>query len=171
MVFGSWWRKLILTAHVVTSVGFLGSVAGFLALAVVGATTGDSHVGPAAYIGMGIITWDVIVPLAVLSIIIGLVQSLGTPWGLLRYYWVIIKEILTVIAFVVLMLRTPTIDALSRAAAAGGLDLGAMQQDRFSMVIHGAGGLAVLLVVVVLSVYKPRGVTPYGAGAITAASG
>lgn len=170
MVFSSWWRKLILTAHVATSVGFLGSVAGFLALAIVGATTADSHIGPAAYIGMGIITWDVIVPLAVLSIIIGLVQSLGTPWGLLRYYWVIVKEILTVIAFVVLMLRTPTIDALSRAAASG-LDLGAMQQNRFSMVIHGAGGLAVLLVVVVLSVYKPRGVTPYGAAAITSASG
>ena len=167
MVVGAWWRKLILTVHVVSSVGFLGGVAGFLALAVVGATTTDPRILPAAYIGMGIVTWDVIVPLAAISLVIGVAQSLGTPWGLFRYYWVIIKEILTLIAFVVLMLRTGTVDALSRAALSG-FDLGAMQQERISMIVHGAGGLAVLLVVTVLSVYKPHGMTRCGAAAIGA---
>jgi hypothetical protein len=78
---------------------------------------------------------------------------------------VIIKKILTLIAFVVLVLRTGTVDALSWAALSG-FDLGAMQQERISMIVHGAGGLAVLLVVTVLSVYKPRGMTRYGAAAI-----
>ena len=41
------------------------------------------------------------------------------------------------------MLRTLTIDALSHAALTGA-DPGAMQQDRISMILHGAGGLAVL---------------------------
>lgn len=165
MLLGAWWRKLILTVHVVSSVGFLGAVAGFLALAIVGATTSDPRVLPAVYIGMGIVTWDVIVPLAVTSLVIGIVQSLGTPWGLFRYYWVIIKEILSLIAFVVLMLRTTTVDALSHAALTGG-DLGAMTQDRISMIVHGGGGLAVLLVVTALSVFKPRGMTRYGVAAI-----
>jgi hypothetical protein len=33
---------------------------------------------------------------------------------------------------------------------------------RMSPVIHAAGGLLVLLLPVVLSLYKPRGLTPYG---------
>ncbi|MEO6012867.1 MAG: hypothetical protein ABIQ30_04685 [Devosia sp.] len=98
------------------------------------------------------------------SLLIGVVQSLGTPWGLIRYYWVIIKLVLTLVALAVLMLQTETVDLLARAALAGGL--GTMGASRFSMVLHGTGGLAVLLVANVLSVYKPRGMTRYGASKI-----
>jgi hypothetical protein len=164
-MFSAWWRKLFLTVHVISSVGFLGAVAGFLALAIVGINTTDHLTTAAAYIGMRIVTWDVIVPLTATTLAIGIVQSLGTPWGLFRYYWVIIKLALTLIAGLVLMLRTPTIDALS-AAALRGADLSAVMSDRIAMVLHGAGGLAVLVVVTVLSVYKPRGLTRYGAAAL-----
>jgi hypothetical protein len=155
------WRKLLLVIHLVTSVGFMGAVAGFLALAITGATTTDQTIMRGIYISMSVMTWDVVVPLAVASMVIGILQSLGTPWGLFRYYWIVIKLVLTVLAAVVLMLQTQTINALAGAALAG--NVAQFSEARLSMIVHGTGGLLVLLVATVLSIYKPRGMTNYGA--------
>lgn len=160
------WRKLLLLLHVLTSVGFPGAVAGFLALAIVGGTATDMQLVRAAYVAMATLTWDVIVPLAAASLVIGVVQSLGTPWGLIRYYWIIIKLVLTVIAVVVLLLQTPVINALSAAALAG--DLTGLSGSRMGMILHGTGGLVVLIVATILSIYKPRGMTRRGIAAIQA---
>lgn len=77
---------------------------------------------------------------------------------------VIVKLVLTVIAVVVLMLQTPMIDALAAAAVDG--DLAGLAGARFSIMLHARGGLFVLLVATVLSVYRPRGLTAYGANAL-----
>ena len=45
-------RKFALTAHVTCSVGWLGAVAGFLALAVAGLTSQDAQMVRAAYLAM-----------------------------------------------------------------------------------------------------------------------
>ena len=151
------WRKLVLVLHVTSSVGFTGAVAGFLALAIVGL----SNTGPlvsAVYPAMQVITWYVVVPLAVSSLLIGIIQSLGTPWGLVRYYWVIVKLVLTLLALAVLMLQTPSIDMLAEAALQGAL--AGQSSARFSMVLrcqrHRRSAAAT-----VLSIYKPRGVTAW----------
>ncbi|MEO7222145.1 MAG: hypothetical protein ABIY37_06700 [Devosia sp.] len=159
------WRKLVLVLHVTSSVGFTGAVAGFLALGIVGLTS-TGPLAAAVYPAMQVITWYVIVPLAASSLLIGIIQSLGTPWGLVRYYWVIIKLALTFLALAVLMLQTQSIDMLAQAALQG--TLGDYASARFSMVLHGSGGIVVLLTATVLSVYKPRGMTEYGARAIVA---
>jgi hypothetical protein len=158
------WRKLMLLLHVTTSVGFPGAVAGFLALAIVGVTTSDAALATAVYPAMNLVTWLVILPLAIASTVIGIIQSLGTPWGVVRYYWVIVKLVLTIIVLVVLLLQLDGIELASRAALSG--DLGVNSGIRVSMVLHAAGGLAVLLFVTALSIYKPRGMTRYGARAI-----
>lgn len=165
MVLPMWWRKLVLTLHVTSSVGFVGAVAAFLALAVAGLVT-DGPLASAAYPSMQIVTWWVIVPLAASTLLIGVLQSIGTPWGLVRYYWVIIKLALTLLALAVLMLQTQSVDMLAQAALGGTLTEHA--STRFSMVLHGTGGIVVLLIATVLSVYKPRGMTRHGARAISA---
>jgi hypothetical protein len=157
------WRKLVLVLHVTSSLGFLGAVGAFLALAVAGATA-ELPTALAVYQAMHVVTWQVIVPLAFASLVIGIIQSLGTPWGVFRYYWIIVKLVLTVLAVVVLMLQTSTVDALAAAAREG--DLMGLAGARFSMVLHGSGGAVVLLIATVLSVYKPRGLTRYGARAL-----
>lgn len=78
-------RKFGLTAHVSSSVGWFGAVAGFLALAVSGLTSRDAQVVRAVYLAMNLIGWSVIVPLSLASLLTGVVQSLGTPWGLFRH--------------------------------------------------------------------------------------
>src|SRR5687767_14273305 len=97
-------RKLVLTAHVSSSVGWLGAVAGFLALAVAGLTSHQAETVRAAYLATELITWFVIVPLAFASLLTGLVVSLGTEWGLFRHYWVLIKLLLTIFATGLLLL-------------------------------------------------------------------
>ncbi|WP_299753153.1 hypothetical protein [Devosia sp.] len=98
------------------------------------------------------------------SLLFGVAQSLGTPWGLFRYYWIIFKLALTVLAVVVLLLQTPIIDALGEAAMAG--NMGTWNGGRAAVILHSAGGLLLLLLATVLSVYKPRGLTRYGASRV-----
>ena len=154
-------RKFVLTTHIASSVGLLGAVAGFLALAIAGLTSRDGEVVRSAYIAMNAIAELVIVPLMLAALVIGIIASLATRWGLLRYYWLIAKLGLTIIATVVLLLQMDTVGLLARSAAAASLSEAYFGQQ-VRMVVHSAGGLVVLLVLVVLSVYKPPGLTRYG---------
>jgi hypothetical protein len=155
-------RKFALTAHVTSSVGWLGAVAGFLAFAVAGLTSQDAQMVRAAYLAMDLTTRFVVVPLALASLLTGLVQSLGTTWGLFRHYWVLFKLLLTVLGVIVLLLQPTRISYLAGVAAETTLGSADLLFLRISLVIHAAVGLVVLLVIAGLGVYKPWGVTPYG---------
>ncbi len=155
-------RKFALTAHVISSVGLLGSIAAFLALAVAGLTSQDPQMVRAAYPAMELIARFVIVPLAFASLLTGLIQSLGTPWGLFRHYWVLAKLLITVFATAVLLAKMELIGYAARLAAEAILPRADLRTAGIQLVVHATGGLLVLLVPAVLSVYKPRGLTPYG---------
>ena len=155
-------RKLALTAHVAASVGWLGAVAAFLALAVAGLGSRDVQTVRAAYVAMDLTARFVVVPLAIASLATGMVQSLGTPWGLFRHYWVLIKLLVTALATAVLLAQVGPIGHLAEAAREGALPGAGFREARLSLVVHAGGGLVVLLVPLALSVYKPRGVTRYG---------
>ncbi|TIP87841.1 MAG: DUF2269 family protein [Mesorhizobium sp.] len=155
-------RKFALTAHVASSVGSLGAVAGFLVLAVAGLASKDPQTVRAAYLAMELTAWYVIVPLVLASLVTGLVQSLGTNWGLFRHYWVLAKLLLNILVTVVLLLQLNLIGYLADIAAETTFSSADLRKLRISPVIHAAGGLLVLLVPVALSLYKPRGLTPYG---------
>jgi hypothetical protein len=155
-------RKLALTAHVASSVGWLGAVAGFLALAIAGLVSQDAQAVRAAYLAMDLTGRSVIVPLALASLLTGLVQALGTPWGLFRHYWVLFKLLINVFATIVLLIYLQTLSYLAGLAetAVSGDDLSRLQTP--SPALHAGAALLLLLVATTLSVYKPRGVTPYG---------
>src|SRR5918999_3781741 len=110
-------RKLALTAHITSSVGWLGAVAGFLALAIAALTSQGAETVRAAYVAMELTGWYVIVPFCLAALVTGLVVSLGTPWGLFRYYWVLAKFLLTVIAALILLGFTQTLGSLGELAA------------------------------------------------------
>jgi len=155
-------RKFALTAHVTFSVGWLGAVAAFLALAVAGLTSQDPQVVRAAYLAMELTAWFVIVPLSLASLVTGLVQSLGTTWGLLRHYWVLIKLVLTILATLALLVHMQPIGYMARVAAATTIARADHRGVRIQLVATAGAALLVLLVATTLGVYKPRGMTPYG---------
>jgi hypothetical protein len=155
-------RKFALTAHIISSVGLLGSIAAFLALAVAGLTSQDAQIVRAVYLAMDLTARFVIVPLAFSSLLTGLIQSLGTPWGLFRHYWVLAKLLLTAFATIILMVKMDLIGYAAGLAAETVLPHADLRAAGMQLAVHAAGGLLVLLVPAVLSVYKPRGLTPYG---------
>lgn len=153
-------RKLALTAHVTFSVGWLGAVVAFLGLAVVGLTSRDPQTVRGVYLVMEPAAWLVLVPLAFASVLTGIVQSLGTTWGLLKHYWVLFKLAITVFATVVLLIYMQTFSAMARTAGDPTADLAMVRNA--SPIVHAVLALLVLLIANVLAVYKPRGMTRYG---------
>lgn len=155
-------RKFALTVHVACSVGWLGAVATSLAIAVAGLTSQNVQTVRAAYLMLELIGWAVLLPLSVASSLTGLVQSLGTTWGLVRHYWVLAKLLMNVLATTVLLPYMRTLAyfgdlAANRTTAA---DLRSLQD--LSPVLHAAAAMLLLLTATVLAVYKPRGMTRYG---------
>ncbi len=153
-------RKFALTAHVTASVGWLGAAAGFLALAIAGLTSQDAQMVRAVYLAAEPITRFVLVPLALASLLTGLVQALSTPWGLFRHYWVLFKLLINVVGTIVLLTYMKTFRFMADVAADPSADLGVVRTA--SPVLHAVAAVLLLLAATVLAVYKPRGTTPYG---------
>ena len=151
-------RKFVLTAHVTSSVGWLGAIAAYLALAIAGLTGRDAQMTRAALLSMEVIGWFVIVPISFAALLSGLVQSLGTPWGLFRHWWIVAKFVLTIVAVVVLVGHMQDVSRVSRLVK--GVVSPAI--DLRGELIHSAGGLLVVLAAALLSAIKPWGRTPYG---------
>jgi hypothetical protein len=153
-------RKFALTAHVTSSVGWLGAVVAFLAFSVVGLTSQDAQTVRGAYLVMEPAAWFVLVPLAFASLLTGIVMSVGTTWGLFRHYWVLFKLVITVFATIILLIYMGTFRYMAGVAADPTADLDVVRNP--SPTLHAALALLVLLVATVLAVFKPGGMTRYG---------
>lgn len=154
-------RKLALTIHLSCSVGWLGAVVAYLVFDVTVATSRDPGAVRDAWAAMGHLVSVAIVPLALASLVTGLVMAVGTKWGLIRHWWVLVSFVLTVVAVVVLLSESMVVTriaALATETATTDAEVLAFPPT----LPHSVGGLVVLLAVQVLNVYKPQGVTPYG---------
>lgn len=159
MAGASRWRKLGLVVHIITSVGWLGAAASVAALAVAGLARTGEPAAQAAGPAIEVVTRWAVWPLAVGALLSGLVQSRISPWGLLRHWWVVFKLVLGLLALVILYLH---MEGFGPAAAHPAAEHGLRTAPGLaSSLLHAVGGIAVLLVNVVLSVYKPRGMTPW----------
>jgi hypothetical protein len=153
----------MLTIHLTLSIGWIGAVVAYLGLVIVAMTNQNDVTLRAIWIALGLIGRLVIVPLALASLLTGLIMALGTRWGLFRHYWVMISLLLTVVAVVVLMQHMQTVGyAASVAAGTDSATIGLLREALSGELIHSGLGLAVLLVIQVLNVYKPAGVTSFG---------
>lgn len=141
------------------SVGWIGAVLAYLALGVAATSSQDDLTVRGAWIAMELTGWYVIVPLALGSVLTGVVMALGTKWGLFRYYWVLFALMLTSLATAVLLLHMPTVSALADTARQ---TEGARLDELGGDLLHPGLGIVVLLLVLVLNVYKPPGMTRYG---------
>jgi hypothetical protein len=159
MALGPGPRKVVLASHLTVAVGWIGAVLAYLALGVAAETSSDTETIRGAWIAMELTGWYVIVPLAVASVLTGLVIALGTKWGLFRHYWVLLSFGLTALAALVLFFHMPTVSATTDLARGGDA---ASVEHLGGDIAHPAIGLVILVVVLVLNIYKPRGVTAYG---------
>jgi hypothetical protein len=159
-------RKLTITAHVTFSVGWLGATAAFLVLSIAGLTSHDADVVRGAYLSMDLISRFIIIPLCFAALVTGLLQALGTPWGLFRYYWIILKFGLAIFATLALLVHQFVVvaEAAKRVSGAAAEALFSPDLGPLKTELVRAPSLAILLLLVVttLGVYKPWGLTRYG---------
>ena len=155
-------RKFVRTAHITFTVGWLGAVAGFLALAITGLTSQDAQIVRVVYPAMELITRFVIVPLSFAPLLLtGPLLSLGTPWGLFRHYWILAKLLINILSILILLVHLQPISHLSRVTVEGTLS-SADRSLQIEMVVASGAALVALIIATGLAVYKQRGVTPYG---------
>jgi hypothetical protein len=159
-------RKLVLTVHVVVSVGWIGIEAGLLALCLTGLYTRDPEVLRTAYIAAGLCGGIFLVPVSMGTLVTGILLSVGTPWGLARHYWVLVKFVLTVAlaAGGILVLSRRLQEAAIRVSEVPlntltSADVGAL---RFQIVAAVSVALLLLVTATTLSIYKPWGRTWFG---------
>jgi hypothetical protein len=159
-------RKLTITAHVTFSIGWLGAVAAFLGLSIAGLTSHDAEVVRSAYLSMDLISRFVIIPMCLAALATGLLQALGTPWGLFRYYWILVKFGLAIFATIALLIHQFAVMAVAAKRVSGAAvetlfspDFGPLKTE---LVRAPSLAIVLLLVVTTLGVYKPWGLTRYG---------
>jgi uncharacterized membrane protein len=142
--------KLLLTTHIIVSVGWLGVVVAKLVLGIAAATSGDSEVARGLYAAMQVVN-PIFPPAAIGTILTGVLLSLGTKWALLQYYWVVAKLVLTVgVIASAVRLGDRLVQQASGAPAGLATDDGTLL------------GIATAAALLVISVFKPWGKTWFG---------
>lgn len=150
-------RRALLVVHVAVSVSWLGLSLGLLTLSIAGYTAGSPEMAAVAYRAMKIFSDWLVLPIALVTLVSGLVLSLGTSWGLARHHWVFTKFWLTVVTVLlsVFSLR-PGIDDLAADAAAG------TPVPDVNLLVAPAVATATYLFITAISVLKPWGLTRRG---------
>ena len=153
--------KLMLTTHITFSVGWIGTVAAFLALSIVG-LLGNDQVVRACYISMEVVAWFIIVPFCFASLLTGLIQALGTHSGLFKHWWILVKLILTVISTFILMLHMQPISYLAEVATHKVFAYYELRNLRIRIIADAGAAILVLVAITTVSVYKPWGKILFG---------
>jgi hypothetical protein len=139
-------HKAVLAVHVLSSVGWFGVAVTLAFCALVGGSTDEL-----ALYEIIQATLSLSVPLGLAAAVSGIVLSVTTRWGLVRHWWVVAKEAITVavIATDVLVVG-PAMDEA--------IDTGVPTEMPGPIWAH----CIVLAIAAVLSVVKPRARTPLG---------
>jgi hypothetical protein len=157
-------RKWILIFHIFCGVGWMGVDIALFLLLLHARTTSNVTEAVTGYTAVTLIV-PAAVPLLCLGVLAsGLVLGWGTAWGVLRNWWVFIKLVLslvmTVLVFTALLpavhgipdlASLPTAEAVRERLGPAGVAL--MFPPIVSFLLLG--------VAVVLSIFKPRGATPW----------
>jgi hypothetical protein len=152
-------RRLVLTAHVISSVGLVGTSAGVLILALSAAATDQTVAAHALYTAMRTAVFAVAVPLSFIALGTGIALGLGTKWGVLRHGWVAAKLVLLVLviltgALVVRPAMDHVITATSAPAPAAKPGLGSSQWEP---AVAAASNIVMVVAAAALAVFKPGG--------------
>lgn len=156
-------RKFFLTLHVGLAVSWLGASMSMVVLSLTGLLTEDLGLRHNAYAIMHIFDLAIVIPLVVVSIVTGLVVSLGSHWGLIKNRWVLTKfaTALAIPAFAGVKENFWVRELAEKTAANPAVDRNGVDLK-----------LAVCMIVfccalwsaTVLSIYKPWGKTRWGSG-------
>ncbi|MFC5636295.1 DUF2269 family protein [Streptomyces bullii] len=151
-------RRAFVVVHVAASASWLGLTLGLLALGITATTTGAAVTVEASVRNMKLFADWLLLPVAFLTLLSGLVLSLGTPWGLARHRWVCTKFWLT------LATTTATVFALRPGVntAVASVAAGRPLPDPGDVLFGPVVSLSAYVFMTAISVLKPWGPTCRG---------
>jgi hypothetical protein len=140
-------RKPLLLAHVIASVGLLGATSSSLLLAVIAASTHDAGLAHSAYELISLQSAVFGIPLSFIALLTGLALGPASKWGVLRYRWTTAKLVLLVGVIVngALMIGPTTAQRVDGHGSAS------------TVIVAVSASVLMLGLSVGLSVYKPGG--------------
>ncbi|MFY7667507.1 MAG: hypothetical protein ACOVQG_02110 [Crocinitomicaceae bacterium] len=150
-------NKFFLISHITFSIGWLGAIAVFIVLAVKGFNTSDKQIAQSTIMALEVSAWYVILPFCIASLITGLIQASITQWGLFKYYWIVVKLILTLAMTILLILHLQPISSLANSANNHTPE--SLNDSKTLLDLITKAGLAILALVAIttISIYKPWG--------------
>lgn len=155
-------RKAVLVLHLLGIGAWLGIDVVVGIMAAVGTGSSDSGARGLALQVIGTYLAGPMLAAAVIVLATGLVLGWGTKWGLVRFWWVVVKLVLNVVLVAlimfVLMPGMGEVRAIGEILAETGRLTGDVSDLRFPPAVS----LTALTIAVVLSVYKPWGRTRSG---------
>ena len=155
------WRRWLLALHVALSVSWLGAAMVVLTLAVTARTTQASGEALSAYWAMHLIAVTLEGPLSVSVLLTGILVAVISPWGLLRYWWVVVSLIVTCVAVLLSLFALPAITGAAYDAATRH-DITAELSAGNSLLVAGSVSTGLYLSLTVINVLKPWGRTAHG---------
>ncbi|MCT7354114.1 DUF2269 domain-containing protein [Streptomyces sp. 15-116A] len=151
-------RRTFLVVHVVAAASWLGLTLGLLALGITASTTGGAPTIEASVRAMKLFADWLLLPLALLTLISGLVLALGTSWGLARHRWVSTKFWLTLgTTIATAFALRPGVNSAVTAVSAGH-----SLPDAGDLLFGPIVSLSAYVFMTVISVLKPWGLTRRG---------
>lgn len=155
------WRRTLLIAHVVTSVGWLGVSFAMLALAITARATRDIGSKHSAYWAMNLLVDVVVGPASLAALLTGIVIGLATPWGVLRYRWVVLKLVANIVAAGLSLFLLPVRTGAALRASAS-VDPAAIRHTGTDLIAASSVSITLYAAMTAVSVVKPWGRTRWG---------
>ncbi len=157
-------RRLVLLAHLVAALSWLGVdvVLGFLA--VTGFTSNDPGRVAASYLALDTFAVPLLLVFGLSTLASGLLLSIGSGLGVIRHWWVATKLAINIaLSGLVLVLLQPRLtEAASQAGQIDPTLSDRLDDIPIDMLFPAFVSGAALLAASLLGTFKPWGATPYG---------
>jgi len=151
-------RQAVLVLHIVSAVGWIGVDLALLPLVLTGLTANDGATAATAFEAVAILVPWTVPALSVLIVTTGVLLGLGTKWGLVRYWWVAAKLVISLILVTLVFTSLlPAVTSIDVASGASGDAVRAALDDPTVFLYPPVVSSLMLLTAVVLSVTKPWG--------------
>jgi uncharacterized membrane protein len=154
-------KRWLVSAHILSMVVWFGTTVCFLILMIIATQTSDSRTLHIIYTLVETLDVSLIWPSSLASVTTGALIAILTPWGLFRFYWIVLKEVLSLLSIILGMiglhpwlLYALTVTSAKEGSLVQAASLVVNQQKQFAGIIF---QLIALTLMVVISLFKPWG--------------
>lgn len=151
-------RRMLVALHVALAVGWLGAAMTMLTLAIAARVSQPMAHATSAYWAMHLLASVLLIPLSLSVLSIGVLVAATSPWGLLRYRWVLVKFIATCAAVSLSVLALPAMTRIAYQDASQHA-LAAARDAGTRLIIASSVSVALYLSLTAISIFKPWGRT------------